>query len=278
MGFILLGTAGVESLSGFFNKKLVIRGMTPIEFFYYITLALIPLSAILFLFYPFSLAISFTAVMLILSSAVVRAVSVVVHAKALKTVTPLSISIFSSIAVLITYVVDVLIGAISFNIWHLLALLLVTLGCLIIILKNLHLLKGVKTSVILRVVTEVLKGYLAYFSLKYINNGMYIFLIATITSIAIIPFTKKMVSFNKKELFNSLLIQILGVINLALMNILASSSATLYMLKAPAILVFTLFLSYIVRKDVGSLPNKQELLGSLVVITGLVIFSVLQIY
>lgn len=278
MEFLLLLTAGVDSGTGFMQKKLMTRGLSPKEYFYYVTLPLVPLSAMLFLFYPFTFAFSLVAIMLLIASAVVRAVSIVTFSKALKNITPLTISIYSTMAVLITYTIDLMIGALRFNIVHLFALSLVALGSFVIILRNTGAFKGVKTSVIIRVLTEVLKGYLAYFTLMYLNNAMYIFGMAVLTSVVILFFTKKFTNnyFNKNKLKDSAFTQMFGVIGLTFGNLLAQSSATLFMLKAPATLVVTLFLSYIIRKDVGNLPTKIELIGSVIVITGLTLFSVLQ--
>ncbi|PKK95841.1 MAG: hypothetical protein CVV59_01680, partial [Tenericutes bacterium HGW-Tenericutes-4] len=234
MIFLLFGSALSNTGVSFINKKLITRGMTGAEYFYYVTIALVPLSAIFFFLYPFTTAINFTVLMLLLASVGIRAINSLSLSRSLKTITPLTLSVYSTMAILLTYFIDVIIGSVTFNIVHFSALMLIILGTVIIIIKNLQVLKQVKTPVILRVLSEMLKGYLAYFALKHMNTAMYTFLIAVLTTIIIVPFTKQLIgSFNAKKMKHGVIAQIIGVSGLILANLLAKSSATLFMLITP---------------------------------------------
>lgn len=278
MEFLLLLTAFADSGVGFLNKKLMTKGMPAKEYFYFVTLALVPLSALFFIIYPFDFVFSLSVILLLILSVIVRAINVVSFSTVLKTITPLTISIYSTFAVVITYTIDLLIGAILFDFWHIIAIAIIFLGTIFIVLKNKKLANGIRFVIVLRVLSEVLKGYIAYFILKEISNASFVFSIAVLTAIIILPFTKKIVtSFTPKKALQGFIVQIAGVCGLIFANILAASSATLYMLKAPTTLVLTLVLSYIIKKDVGVKPGLQELVGSLIVIVGLTLFSILQI-
>ena len=278
MEFLLFGSALTNSSIGFINKKLITRGMTAKEYFYYVTLALVPFSALFFFIYPFQIAFSFTAFLLLIASVGVRALNSLSLLQSLKTVTPLTISVYSTMAILISYFIDVFIGAVSFEIFQLLAIVIVVIGTVIIALKNITVLKQVKLPVIMRVFSEMLKGYLGYFILKHMNVSTYIFLMAVITTLIMLPITKQMIAkFNTQKMKYATLSQAVGVISLILSNLLAKSSATLFMLNVPATLIITLLLSYVIKKDVGSKPTLLELIGSVVVVAGLTLFSILSI-
>ena len=262
----------------FFNKKLVTRGMTPFEYFYYVTLALVPLSAVFFLFYPFQIAINATMIMLLLASVAVRAVNSLSLSGSHKKITPLALSVYSTFAILLTYFIDVLIGASSFKILSFISIIIIVLGTLIIALKNRVALKQVKGAVLLRILTEIAKGYFAYFALQYTNTAVYTFLIALLSTFILLPFTKQVIkTCSKQKIKLAILAQVVGVFGLILGNILAKNSGTLFMLRIPTTLVLTLLLSYIIKKDVGEKPAVVELLGSIVVIIGLTAFSLLQL-
>jgi drug/metabolite transporter (DMT)-like permease len=277
MIFLLFSTSLANTGVQFLNKKLVTRGMTPFEYFYYITLALVPFSAVFFLFYPFQIAISGVAIMLLLASAGVRAVSSLSLSGTHKKISPLTSTVYSTFAILLTYFIDVLIGAAQFKTLHFVAIFIVVVGTLIIALKNMVALKQVKGAVLFRVLSEIAKGYLAYFALKHMSAAMYTFLMALLTTIILLPFTKKVLqTYTKQKLTLSVIAQAMGVFNLVLGSILAKSSATLFMLRIPTTLVLTLLLSYLIKKDVGEKPTLVELVGSIIVIVGLSAFSILQ--
>jgi len=278
MEFLLLGSALTNSSVGFINKKLITRGMTAKEYFYYVTLALVPFSALFFFIYPFQIAFSFTAFLLLIASVGVRALNSLSLSSSLKSITPLTLSVYSTMAILISYFIDVFIGAVSFEILQLLAIVIVVIGTVIIALKNITVLKQVKLPVIIRVFSELLKGYLAYFTLKHMNVSTYTFLMAVVTTILLLPVTKQIITrFNSQKMKHATIAQSVGVVSLILSNLLAKSSATLFMLNVPATLIITLLLSYIIKKDVGSKPTLLELIGSIVVVAGLTLFSILSI-
>ncbi|MGD9901640.1 MAG: hypothetical protein AB7S44_03800 [Spirochaetales bacterium] len=275
MELLLFATAGVESGIGFLSKKYIMRGMDYKEYFYYVTVALLPLSLIMFLFYPFYISISFLSVSIIMASVMVRFIGSVSYTLAVKKTSPLEISAYSTFAILITYFVDSFIGSVSFNIWALVSLFIIILGCILIAREQLDF-KNVEGALFVKIVTDVLKGYLTYFALKEMSSAMYIFLMAFISVLIMVPFTKKFITFNFNKLKQGTYLQLLGIMDLALLNLLASNSATLYMLRVPAVMVTTFLLSFFIKKDVGNKPDKLEFLGSMVVFTGLTIFTILQ--
>ena len=214
--------------------------------------------------------------MTILAASAIRVVNLLSLSTSLKKITPLTLSVYSTISILFTYFIDALIGAMTFKLVDFIAIVIIILGILTIALKNLQALKEVRMPLILKVLSEILKGYLAYFALKHINTAMYTFLIAILTTLFILPFSNKLIGkCNNKKLKVAFIAQTIGVIGLITSNLLAKSSATLYMLAVPTTLVAILLLSYVIKKDTGNKPTKIELLGSLIVIAGLIIFSVL---
>lgn len=215
---------------------------------------------------------SWIAVLILLLSVLVRGLNLFFFAKGLNTLSPMEITSIISLSAIFTYFYDVLMGRLTFSILSVIFLLLIVLGCFILTKGKIGF-KEAKISILITIVTQVGRGILANFAMQHMNSATYLFLMAGITLIVLLPFVKvfKPTKFSMVEGFK---LQILGTIGFLIEMVLAKESVTLFMLTSPAIMISTIFLTLIFKKGVGNIPQKRQILGSAVIVVGMILYIV----
>ncbi|MGD9901228.1 MAG: hypothetical protein AB7S44_01680 [Spirochaetales bacterium] len=269
---LLIINATFSSYNNFYAKDTLQKGIKTNAYIYALNVALLVFSVFLFIFYPFDITFKLDLILLIILAAILRIGDLFGMVKGLEVVTPMEMVTFGSLATAITYFIDVSIGASSFKIFALLAILLVVLGTFILSKGNTGFNKA-KLALILKVTMSVARGYVAYFILKQISPASYIFFMAFLGCVFLLPFTKQIkpttVAFKK-----AFLIQIFGVVSFLFAAILSASSATLYMLVTPLSLAITILATYFINKQKTS---RVQFIASIIVLLGVLSFAFTQL-
>lgn len=277
MALALLGVAFAAGTFGFFNKMAINRGYTSKKYLFSIYIGIGLLSPVLFLFFPYQIDWGIYAALTMLGAAIAITIKVLFTSKVLEKVTPLEASAFATLAIVVTFVLDIIFGVTAFNLFAMLALIIVLIGCLIVSKGGKRIAK-VKWFVLFLIIGQLGQGYMSYFATTYfMSTATFLFYVFAGSAIAIIPFHKRFGKIEFKNILFGTAVQAIGLFGAVLEVILAKESATYFMLRIPAIMVMTMVLTYVIRKDIGEKPDKTQMLGAVVVFVGLLGYTLTQI-
>jgi hypothetical protein len=227
------------------------------------------LSPLLFIFFDFQLLdISISAFLFILLFSVVRVFNLLANSEVLKRMGPFELNLYTTSSIVFIFLIDsLIIGSMVFDLNKLFLLIaLFILVCFMI--KESKTALTSKAIIAINVGTKVLMGYLAYFAMQSINSATFLFVMAVMGLILVLPFYNKF-ELNKDTLSMSLKVQFLGLLSILMSTTLAQISATYYMLTVPARLSIVILASWIFRNKftfVRPVTKRQFLLSLLILL------------
>lgn len=276
MPLLLLLSASIGAGVTIYGKTKIDKGLSPKKFIFIQTFSMVLINGILFLFYPFEFAFSVTAVSLILGNALLRILGVTLGADNLRHISALEHAAYTSFAIFVTYIIDVLLGSNVLTVLGAGSIVLVVAGS-VLMAKGLSF-KKVGWKLIVRIVCNVSRGYIAYYALNFagVGNVTFIFLTFVASALLLLPFYKyfnseKITKADWKFSFTS---QSLSLIAFISSNVLAKDSATLYMLVRPMNMVLLFFASLLMKKQSKNQLSKMQFVGALVIILGIALFTI----
>lgn len=277
MIYVLILVAFAKFLVTMLNKVFLQKSASSKEFFFVQTIVITLLGPVLFLVQPFYVEWSVISILLIIGIALFRAIDMKMYAKALRHISPLEMISYSTITIVITYLLDTLLGVMVFNIFVMLALLITLIG-VFIITKSHAVGSKVALQLGLYILAAVGRGYLIYFALNYMSASSYLVLSFIVTSLYLVITQPQLFkTVPKKNWFITAKIQMLGLTILFLNTILASSSVTLYMLAIPTTLLLSIMLTPLFKKTISVMPSIRQFLGAGITLIGILGYSLLQI-
>lgn len=268
VGLLLLGALCMSS-AHIYGKSVLSKGVSPKTYVFSINFGLFLCSIPLALFL-FDFSFSWVAVLVLGLSVIIRGLNLYFFAKGLNTLSAVEITSIVSLATIFTYFYDVFMGNLTLNVFSVLFLLVVVAGCFVLAKGKVGF-KEAKIAVIFTVVTQVGRGILANFALQHMNSSTYLFLMAGITFILLLPFVRAFKP-TKFSIVEGIKIQVLGTISFLIEMVLAKQSVTLFMLSAPAIMVSTILITYLLRKKTGNLFTKSQYIGSMLIVFGMTLY------
>lgn len=272
MIFALLGVATILSLLGFVNKIAINKGMSSKTYLFSINIGIGLLSPLLFLFLPYQIAWSMIAILLLLGAGVAMSAKTFFLSKTLEEVSPLEVSAYTTLAIIATYFIDIILKINTFNVYALISLLVLLAGCFIISDGGKKLNK-IKLPLLFLIIAHIAQGYFTYFALEYyMSPATFLFFVFFGTAIVMLPLAKKVGGVTLKSLSLGIIVQTFGLFNAILETVLAQAGGTYFILRIPAIMVATMLFTLIIKKDMGELPSKKQMLGALVVALGLIAY------
>ena len=275
MPLLLLLSASIGAGVSIYGKNYIDKGLSPKKFIFIQTFSMIAINGILFLFYPFELVVSATTIAFILGNALLRLITVTIGADNLKHISALEQSAYASFAILVTYIIDVLIGSNILTFWGGLAIILVISGSVFLAKGNLSF-KDVGWKLIIRIICNVARGYITYFALKQINNVTFIFLTFVVVGIMLLPFFKYFTKekITKSDWKFSFISQSLSLVAFIAGNILAGDSTTLYMLVRPINMVILFFITMLINKNSKNSLSLMQIIGAITIFLGVATFTI----
>lgn len=257
-----------------YGKNYIDKGLSARKFIFIQTFSMLVINGLLFFFYPFELVITVTSISLIVANALLRIVSVTIGADNLKHITALEHSAYTSFAIILTYLIDILISSNTFTILGASAIIFIVVGSVLMAKGHLSF-KQVGWKLIIRIICMVLRGYVTYFALKEIGNITFIFLTFVASAIILLPFiqyfTKQKIT--KVEWKFSFISQSLSLIAFIAGNVLAKDSATLYMLIRPMNMVIIFLATLFVTKKQRQKLSFMQIIGAVIIIIGISVFT-----
>jgi len=269
VGLLMLDALFMSS-AHVYGKTVLSKGVSPKTYLFSINFGLflcsIPLALFLFQF-----SFSWFAVLILGLSVVIRGLNLFFFAKGLNTLSAVEITSIVSLAAIFTYFYDVLMGNLTLNLFSVLFLLIIVAGCFVLAKGKVGF-KEAKVAVAFTIITQIGRGILANFAMQHMNSATYLFLMAGITFVLLLPFVRyfKPTMFSMVE---GIKIQVLGTIAFLLEMILAKESVTLFMLTSPAIMLGTMFVTYLVNKKTKQPLQKRQFVGAMIIVVGMALYT-----
>lgn len=242
-------------LSGFFisgahfiGKFAMKKGVQPTSYNYGINIVM------LFLIIPFTLFFNFeiqtpiglTVIILIILASIARWVNLFGLVNGINKTSPLEMTSFASVSIVLTYFIDVMLNTVTLNLLSILFLIVIIISSYYMTIK-VRGIPRIKTIVLAYVITNVLRGYTTHFSLNYMSEIAFAFIIALLSFLFFLALTPKLKPGFRSVKFG-FLAQGFGIINFVALIYLAGNSTTLYMLAFPVRLAMTILLSFFIKK------------------------------
>ena len=267
---LILLSAILTTIGTYIDKKIMDKGISKRNYFYFMCLTMIPFSIITLLLEiktnNFKFETNFFTIILLALAAVLRYVKQRTFVGCYRKLEPYEFKTYMSVTLVICFIIDIIIGVQVFNIYKLLSIILI-IGGVILIYNHKFSLKGIEKDLAIRIISDVAMTYIIYNILKYWSNGMFILLLNTILVIIFTPIYKP---YKKENNCNSLiglimLQQTFGFTYTYINNYLSSRSATLSYFVSPISLVFITIGAFVLKRD--RKPNLKNIVG--IVIAGI---------
>lgn len=275
MYFWVLLNGFLNGIDIYINKHLVSKGITKRDYSFYMCFSMVPFAALMLLFEPFKFEWSYIPCLLLVAAGIIRILQQRSVVGTLKFLNPYESSSYTCLALVLAFLIDGLLGVRAFSLQSSASIFLTLAG--IFILADVKLSKRVlQKEIIIRILTEVAMGYIAFYILKYWSNAFYILILNGILTLLLVKNhlnLKEHVA--KREIIKWVFIeQTVGFTTVYIGNYLAESSVTLYAYVRPITILFTILLIPLSRKTTWQIkPKIKDILAVLCVALGVLLLK-----
>ncbi len=271
-------TAVISSIASYVDKHLMNLGISRKDYFYYMCLSMVPFSVFMIVIEcitgNFKLEMSIIPIIALIFAMATRYFKQMSLAKMGQKLEVFENLSYMSLGIILSYIVDILIGIRDFNIWYVCFIIIVLIG--VFSLSNVKLrLKNLKKDLIIRIIGEVALGFIANIILRYWSNAFYIFILNALLTIVF----SKNYSFNyhkkhKKIIKWVFIQQSFGFFYIYLYNYLSSISVTTSNLVKPITLVLSFIFAYFVRENKRK-PKAKDFASLCLIVLGVVLLNMI---
>lgn len=270
-------TAFITVIATYIDKILVNKGISRKDYFYYMCVSMIPFSLIMILFdgYRGEMKFEFNLIpiCLLVIAMFLRYKKQHTIVGCLTHLNPYESVTYTSLGVVLAFIIDSIIGVKHFDIIGIASILLTLIGVFTLADVKLNI-KSLQKDLITRILCEVALGYVAHYILKYWSNAIYILLLnLALTLLFSKGYTLSYHQKNKHILKLVLIQQTFGFFVVYLQNYLASSSVTLYQYIQPISIVITILMAF-GMKDTDRKPKFKDLFAVFLVAIGIGLLNV----
>ena len=267
---ILAGILG--AIGQYLDKHLVNLGISRKDYFYYMCLTMIPFSIIMVIieYYTgqFKFELSFIPLILLLVAMFLRFKKQHTIVGCLKYLNPYEDSAYLTLAIIIAFIIDVILGIENLGIISILSILLTVVGVFVIADSKIKI-KNLQKDLIIRITTSLLMSYITHFILQYWSNAVFLLILNLfLTGIFSKGYNFKYHKEHKGSIKFVLLQQVFGFGSLYLSNYLSANSVTLSSYVRPTSIIAVVIISMFF-KDKQKKPTIKQILGIILVIIGI---------
>lgn len=273
---LILLSATLSTIGTYIDKKIIDKGISKKDYFYYMCVTMIPFAIISLLLelktHTFRFEINFLFVILLVIAGVIRYIKQKSFVGCYRKLEPYELKTYMSITLIICFIIDLIIGVQVFNVWKLLSIVLIIFG--VILAREVKIsLKKVNKDLLIRIISDVGMGYITYMALKYCSNSVFILLLNLMLVLFFTPIYKPYKD-NKvtKKIFGLILLQqTFGFTYTYINNYLSSQSVTLSKFVLPISLVLILIFAFVLKRD--KKPNIKNIIGIVIVALGTLLIN-----
>ena len=262
---LIILCAIISTIGTYINKKIVDKGISRENFFYYMCLTMVFFScgslALEVKSNNFHFEFSWILVVLLILAMLLRYARQTSFVGYCRKLEPYEFETYMSFSLVICFIIDCLIGAQNFSAFKVLSILFIILG--IIFTYNVKInVMNIQKDLILKLIAEVGTSYIIYYALRYCSNGLFILCINLILVIIFTFIYKPYKKENRisKELFILFFIQqAFGFSKTYISNYLSSQSATLAHFISPVSLILITLMAFVLKRE--QKPSMKNMLG-----------------
>ena len=269
---LILISATLSTIGTYIDKNIIDKGISKKDYFYYMCLTMIPFSLVSLIIElktnTFKFEINLIFVILLIIAGIIRFIKQKSFVGCYRKLEPYELKTYMSITLIICFVIDLLIGVQIFNIWKLISILLIIIGVILACEVRVSF-KKVNKDLIIRIISDVVMGYVTFMALKYCSNSIFILLLNLMLVIFFTPIYKPYRD-NKvtRKLFGLILLQQTFGFTY---TYLSSQSVTLSKFVLPISLVLIVVSAFVLKRD--KKPNVKNILGIIIVALGILLIN-----
>ena len=274
---LIILAAIIGTIGTYINKKIVERGISRENFFYYMCLTMVFFSCGSLgleasnetLKFEFSLPL----VLLLILAMILRYLRQTSFVGYCRKLEPYEFETYMSFSLVICFIIDVIIGSQSFNLFKLLSIIFIILGIAFTYNVKLNV-RNIQKDLLLKMIAEIGTSYIVFNAMRYVSNGIFILLL-NLSLVIIFTFIYKPYK-KENRIPNDLLLlffiqQTFGFSRTYISNYLSSQSATLAHFISPVSLIFITIFAFIFRKE--HKPNMKNILGICLACVGILLIK-----
>lgn len=273
---LILFSATLSTIGTYIDKRIIEKGISKKDYFYYMCVTMIPFALISLLVelktQTFKFELNWIFVLLLVIAGAIRYIKQKSFVGCYRKLEPYELKTYMTITLIICFFIDLIIGVQTFNIWKLISIVLIIFGVILACEVKISI-KKVNKDLIIRIITDVIMGYITYMALKYCSNSIFILLLNLMLVIFFTPIYKpyKNNEVTKKTFSLILLQQTFGFSYTYINNYLSSQSVTLSKFVLPISLVLIVISAFILKRD--KKPNFRNIFGIIVVALGILLIN-----
>lgn len=263
--YLILLSAILSTIGTYVDKKIIDSGISRKNYFYYMCLTMIPFALVsLFLEIKtnnYKFCFNYIVIILLLMAAFLRYIKQKSFVGCYRKLEPYEFKTYMSVTLIICFFIDIVLGIQTFTILKLLSIILIIVG--VILTYNIKVnIKKFQKDLVIRIISDVIMGYVVYNILKYWSNGFFILLLNLLLTLLFTPIYKPYKKENNISLgmFGLILLQqTFGFTYTYINNYLSSNSVTLSTFVSPISLIFITITAFLLRKK--KKPSIKNIIG-----------------
>lgn len=272
--FIIIFAALFGAIGQYVDKHLVNMGISRKDYFYYMCLSMIPFSILMIIIEiitkQFKFTLEIVPVILLLIAMFLRYNKQKTIVGCLTYLNPYEDSAYLSLGLLISFIIDVLLGIQKFRFISFISIFITIIGVFLISNSKLKI-KNLKSDIFVRITTSLLMGYITHYILIYWSNALFIFMLNLfLTLLFCKDYNIKYYTKTKDIIMWCFIQQAFGFTSLYLSNILMSNSVALSNYVRPTSIIIVLIIALFLKNKEGK-PTIKQVFGILLIVAGIVL-------
>lgn len=273
---IIILTSLIHAIAVYIDKHLVNKGISRNDYFYYMCLSMIPFSFVMTIIEivtkEFRFELSIIPIILLCIAMYIRYKKQHTIVGYMKYLNPYETVTYTSLGLVLAFIIDSVVGLKQFSIVVLLAIVLTIVGVFLLADVKLKR-KSLQKDLIIKIVCTLAMGYIAHFILKFWSNA---FFILTLNLFLTLIFSKNYTLKYYKNHYDILkwvfIQQIFGFVYIYLANYISSYSVTMSSFIAPISIVFTIIIAFLLKNSEKK-PKFKDIIAVILVACGILILS-----
>lgn len=274
--YIILFASLFGAIGQYLDKHLVNMGISRKDYFYYMCLSLIPFSLIMLVvensINQLSLCFNIVPFILLLLAMFFRYKKQHAIVGCLKHLNPYEDSAYLTLSIILSFIIDVILGIENLNYISLISIILTVTGVFVLVNSKLNI-KNLQKDLMTRILSSLIMGYITHYILQYWSNAVYmLFLNLILTLIFSKGYNFKYYKSNSKIIKWVFIQQTFGFSSLYLSNYLSSNSVTLSSYVRPMSVIIVVIISMFIKEKTKK-PNMKQILAIIIVVCGVLLIN-----
>lgn len=263
-------------ISLYIDKHLLNLGISRKDYFYYMCFSMIPFAAItLIIEYitgSFKFELNIIPVIFLFLSMWFRYYKQLAHAGTTKKLEPYENMAYMSIGIILAFIIDIIMKIRTFNYLNIISIVLTLIGVFSLTNKQLKG-KRLRKDLIVRILGNVILGFLANIILRYWSNAIYILLLNLFLTFYFSKNYTMKYHTNKKKIIKWVFIQqVFGFVYTYLFNYLSSISITTSNYITPITIMLCVILSFFI-KETKRKPKIRDFISLVLISVGMLLIN-----